>query len=346
MSQSFCGPCGKIHTKPVNEHCMQAAPPVRRATRSQVGREVAAVKTENTGACGGVGIMAEGGVSADKKGVERERREMLRAESVDRTRRESRLLIEGTERTRHEARRLAESIAEMEKEKQLAVLKARQAALAEEMAALRVDNGRRGRSRSASGERRRHRRRRYSSSSSSGERTPSRERRIRSKWSLKRFTEDRKEVKKLNANEVIEATCAWLADKDNLCVEEVLGVVKHIGYMAGKAKADRYTDSAHARFDIAVRKRAAKHGFAAFSAENSEASLKYYALEYMKERKSGGAGKGGGAAKQLFTRDGKRPCFGFNKEGGCSRDEKTCSYGHWCSKCGSRAHKRTSCYKD
>lgn len=51
-----------------------------------------------------------------------------------------------------------------------------------------------------------------SSSDSSNSRTPSRERKIKSKWSLKKYTTDRKKVNKLNLAELIESSCLWVLD--------------------------------------------------------------------------------------------------------------------------------------
>ena len=112
--------------------------------------------------------------------------------------------------------------------------------------------------------------------------------------------------------------------------------------MSGKAKSGRFMDTAHARYDVAIWKQAAKSGF---SRGNAEVSLIYYSLEYIKEKKAGYHKSGGGVGK-VYTGDGKKPCFLYNKELGCTRDAKTCSYGHWCSRCGSRTHIRADCKKD
>ena len=47
-----------------------------------------------------------------------------------------------------------------------------------------------------------------------------------------------------------------------------------------RAKSDRFTNTAHAQYDLAVRKLAIDDGFKAFTAGNPELSLKYYALEF------------------------------------------------------------------
>ena len=110
-----------------------------------------------------------------------------------------------------------------------------------------------------------------------------------------------------------------------------------IGYIAGKAKLRWFIDTAHINYDLAIRKLAVSDGYKVFTAGNTELALKYYAFENMKKSTSTNIYTRPGAAHQkLFVHDGKKPCFGHNKEG-CSRDEKTCNYGHWCSHCGSRS---------
>ena len=54
------------------------------------------------------------------------------------------------------------------------------------------------------------------------------------------------------------------------------------------------------------------------------------------------------SGKKLFeyTKDGKKPCFKWNREFGCNRSEEECGYGYWCAKCGNRNHERNACQKD
>ena len=85
-----------------------------------------------------------------------------------------------------------------------------------------------------------------------------------------------------------------------------------------------------------------------FSTGNPELALKYYAFEYMSKPTgvSGAGSKTQSDTKQLFIRDGKKPCFLFNKEEDNSRYDNTCNFGHLYSHCGSWSHIRDKCYKD
>ena len=51
-----------------------------------------------------------------------------------------------------------------------------------------------------------------SSSSTSSDRTASREHRKRRKWSIRKFTEEKKKMKKLNLFELFRASCLWFLD--------------------------------------------------------------------------------------------------------------------------------------
>ena len=190
-----------------------------------------------------------------------------------------------------------------------------------------------------------HRHRQCTSSSSSSEgRTPSRERCARSKWSLKRHVENRKDTKKLSLFELIEASFAWALDFKDTDYAKLRRFIKHIGYVIGKAKSGVFLDKEHNAFDQAVRKLAISEGFEAFSRRNGELSLKYYAYENMKRQ--GGMGHGmssrnsHGGSKTMYTKDSKKPCFAFK------HDQCTYGYGHWCSRCGARSHIRSNCPKD
>ena len=147
-------------------------------------------------------------------------------------------------------------IQSLEKKKRRVELLRRQKDLEDEVRSSTVDTVkyRHSRSRSSASEPRHHWRHRChsSSSSSSGERTPSRERRARSKWSVKRFMEERKDVKKMTAFELFEASCAWVVDKKDADEESLIGFIKHMGYMVGKAKSGRFVDAAHVNYDLAV----------------------------------------------------------------------------------------------
>ena len=73
-----------------------------------------------------------------------------------------------------------------------------------------------------------------------------------------------------------------MIDSKDTSREDYRRFVRHIGYIAGRAKSDKFSNAAHAQYDLAVRKLALDDGFKAFTAGNSELSLKYYALEFLK----------------------------------------------------------------
>lgn len=256
-------------------------------------------------------------------------------------------------------RAVTRRIRALERRKRLAELELQERELESDMArlAMKKKGGRsRSRRRSSSSDRHhrrhhRHHRRSPTSSSSSG-RSASRERRLRSKWSIRRYLEDRKDLKKLSPFELIESSCSWVLDKKDIDVQDLRRVVKHIKYISGRAKSGQFQDRAHASYDLAIRKLATTDGYEAFGAGNAEVALQYYAFEYMRGHSSKGAYGGvknshaNTNTKQLFSKDGKKPCFAYNKEEGCTRDDKTCNFGHWCSRCGSRTHVRAKCRKD
>lgn len=131
----------------------------------------------------------------------------------------------------------------------------------------------------------RHRRRRhYSSSSGSRSRTPSGERRKKSKWSIKRHTTDKKEIKKLSPHELVEASGKWVLDRDDMTIEDYQSFIKHIVFLSSKAKCDKFVDSCHVQYDLAVRKRAVKEGFKAFTAGDQECSVAVYSIENLRSR--------------------------------------------------------------
>ena len=247
---------------------------------------------------------------------------------------------------RAELQSLEDQVRSLETKKRAADLTARRAQLEKELAVLSLEESAKPprRARSLSRDATRRTRRRRSTSHSSEERTPSRERRQRSKWALRRYTEDKKDVKKLNLLELIEASCAWLFDQPDLDSVKYEHFVKHIALMSSKGKNDQFLNSAHVHYDLAVRKLCVKNGFSAFSTGNTDLVLKYYAFENIKTRRTG-TGTKPPAQRRPFTRDGKRPCYDHNNKDVCSRGT-SCAYGHWCAICGSRSHKRTACTRD
>ena len=82
---------------------------------------------------------------------------------------------------------------------------------------------------------------------------------------------------------VIEASCNWVLDSKAMTVNDYRQFIKHIGYIAGRAKSDKFTNATHANYNLAIRKFAFNE---AFSAGNPELWLSYYALEYLKPAKA------------------------------------------------------------
>lgn len=242
-----------------------------------------------------------------------------------------------------EERVLEARLRTLEKRKALATMAARTRSLEEELAQLEVKaEPERGRSRSRGKPRRKQRVR--SSSSSSEARTPSLDRRLKRKWSLKHHTREKKCVTKLNPHELVEASCMWMLDVPDTTVGDFRKFVRHIAYMSGKARADRFWYSAHIGYDTAVRKEAVKEGFGAFGPGNQEHALDHYSFENVRSRKAAGAQSAD--TGNVFIKDGKRPCYSHNKLEGCATAATECTYGHWCAKCGSTGHKRAACKKD
>ena len=150
-------------------------------------------------------------------------------------------------------RTLTERMKTMEKLKRIASLRACEVALEEELTKLKITSWRESCNQSRSCDRHHHCRWYRSSSSSSDGRTTSPDRRKRSKWSVRRFVEDHKDGKKLSSHELIESSCLWLVEHTDLSLGDVINFVKHIRYISGNAKSQRFVDSAHARYDMAVR---------------------------------------------------------------------------------------------
>lgn len=194
--------------------------------------------------------------------------------------------------------------------------------------------------------RRRSRSRRcHRSSSGSRSRSSSADRRKRSKWSLKRFTVGAKEVRKLNAYELMGASILWLLDIDDLNVVDYKAFLEHMHFMTVRAMHDDFKDSAHVEYDTAIRKMAESMGFAAFSKAQNGTSVLHYGAQNMRPKKH--VASAGGARKAApRVQDGKRSCFHWNREAGCPKTEDSCGFGHWCGKCGSKAHIRPKCSKD
>ena len=188
-------------------------------------------------------------------------------------------------------------------------------------------------------------RRCHRSPSGSRSRSSSTERRRRSKWTLKRYTVGSKDVKKLNAYELLGAAISWCMDIPDLTTKDYHAFLEHLRFIAIRAMHDDFKDSAHVEYDTAIRKIAETWGFAAFSSAHNGMSVIHYGAQNMRTKKLANPA-GGGRRTGGHTQDGKRSCFIWNKESGCPKSEEACGFGHWCSKCGSKSHKRARCSKD
>ena len=92
---------------------------------------------------------------------------------------------------------------------------------------------------------------RHGSSSSSCSRNSSRRRRC--KWSLQKYTLGKKDVRKLNALELIDASIRWCLDIVSLSIKEDKAFLQHIDFISVHAIHDHFKDSAHVGYDCAVR---------------------------------------------------------------------------------------------
>ena len=70
------------------------------------------------------------------------------------------------------------------------------------------------------------------------------------KKSIRKFTEEKKEIKKLNPFELLEASCLWFLDFQDTNEASVSRFISHIAFIAGKAKTIKFQDTAHALYDI------------------------------------------------------------------------------------------------
>ena len=181
--------------------------------------------------------------------------------------------------------------------------------------------------------------------SDSRSRSSSSTRRRRSKWSLKKFTVAGKEVKRLNPHELVAASTLWVMDQESLTRKDLLAMMEHIHFLSVRAMTDDFRDAAHVAYDTAIRKKAEVLGFSAFTEAHTGASVIHYGqqkLKYKKGTTSTGASKKGGNSGNT----GRKTCFHWNKEAGCSKSEEICGFAHSCGKCGSRSHKQTKCSRD
>lgn len=185
-------------------------------------------------------------------------------------------------------------------------------------------------------------RRRRRTASESRSRSSSSTRRLRSKWSLRRYTVLGKEVKKMNCYELVTASIRWILDIQGVTVKDFRAFLEHICFMSSRARQNDFHDSTHVEYDKDVRKLAEIEGFAAFGSSNTGMSMFHYGMHNMRPKKQVGNVKKG----STYTKEGKSGCYRWNKEGGCARTDENCNFGHWCLKCGSKSHKKNTCTKD
>lgn len=315
MPEKYCGPCGIIHLGLVDELCTIAR-------ESLAGRITRSTKTK----------MAAGGDEADgtrsRSGVKLESTDDLISEDL----RDMHITCEEDE--------LRKEIAQLEYKRRMEDLYARKAELLAPRSPPRLgrETERHSRRHRAS------RKHRSSSGSSSGSRTPSETRKKRSKWSIKRYTTDKKLVKKLTPPELIEASCLWMIDQKNLVVPDYVAFIKHISYIAGKDKCDKFNDSAHVNYDTAVRKVAEEEGFKAFRRGDPELSIVHFSIENFKVKSTPRQASRTASRQGGYSKEGKRPCYKWNRDTGC--DDTACEFGHHCAKCGSKNHKKIKCSRD
>ena len=84
-----------------------------------------------------------------------------------------------------------------------------------------------------------------------------------SKFSIRKFNRNDKDVKRLSCIELIYASLMWLLKRNkklNMSQNNILGVVGHIAYLALQAIPGMYTDSAFRGYDKDVRQLARDNG--------------------------------------------------------------------------------------
>ena len=163
---------------------------------------------------------------------------------------------------------------------------------------------------------------------------------------MKRFTVGSKDVKKLNAYELIGASIKWCLNIDKLTVCDHRAFLEHLYFLSIRAMHDDFKDSAHVEYDSAIRKVAEVEGFAAFTSANNGISVIHYGAQNMRQKKAYGGAHNYGRRSTGNTHEGKRCCFKWNRESGCASTDDKCPYNHRCAKCGSKSHPKHKCNKD
>ena len=116
---------------------------------------------------------------------------------------------------------------------------------------------------------------------------------------------------------------------------------RFLQHIAIEQKLTIFKDTVHIDYDCEIRKLVESIGFVAFGREFTGESVLHYAPQNLKSKKN------------TFNKDisykrsssGKKPCFKFNREGGCDLSEEKCGFAHFCNKCYSKVHSRVSCNK-
>ena len=152
-------------------------------------------------------------------------------------------------------------------------------------------------------------------------------------------------MKRLNPHELVAASTLWVMGQENLTRKDLLAMMEHLHFLSVRAMTDDFRDAAHVAYDTAIRKKAEVLGFSAFTEAHTGASVIHYGQQQLKNKKgttSTGASRKGSNPGST----GRRTCFHWNKEAGCSKSEETCGFAHSCGKCGSRTHKQSKCSRE
>ena len=121
--------------------------------------------------------------------------------------------------------------------------------------------------------------------------------------------------------------------------------LEHLDFLTVHAMHDHFKDAAHTEYDLAIRRLAETQGFAAFGKENNGISVTYYGAQNM-HLKSAKTVPTSTKQPSEYLKDGKHPCFCWNKEYRCMCSKEDCGFAHWCAKWRSKSHKRLVCTKD
>ena len=99
-----------------------------------------------------------------------------------------------------------------------------------------------------------------------------------------------------------------------------------------------FVNSTHLDYDLAFRKVAEEIGFDAFGKAHQGVSATFYGAQNMQNRRQPNISLA--PAFRKFNNYGKRVCYAWNSEGGCSKSDDECRFGHYCSKCGIKTQTR------